>query len=61
MIKPLKSVFIYYIKGFFSASGLLFLMNLPNVNLLNIIEQAFIFGLGMALLIHAFEDVFKIK
>ncbi len=54
MIKPLKSVF-------FSASGLLFLMNLPNVNLLNIIEQAFIFGLGMALLIHAFEDVFKIK
>ena len=61
MIKPLKSVLTYYTKGFFTASGLLFLMNLPNVNLMNIFEQSFILGLGLALLIHAFEDVFKIK
>jgi hypothetical protein len=61
MIKPLKSILSYYTKGFFTASGLLLLMNLPNVNLINIFEQSFIFGVGMALLIHAFEDVFKIK
>lgn len=61
MIKPLKSVLTYYTKGFFTASGSLFLMNLPNVNLMNIFEQSFILGLGLALLIHAFEDVFKIK
>jgi hypothetical protein len=60
-MKPLKSVAKYYSKGFFLAYGLLAVMNLPNVNLINIFEQSFIFGVGMALLIHAFEDVFKIK
>ncbi len=61
MIKPLKSVVKYYTKGIFVASGLLFLMNLPEFNLIGIIEQSFIFGIGVALLIHAFEDVFKTK
>ena len=61
MIKPWKSVVKYYTKGIFVASGLLFLMNLPEFNLIGIIEQSFIFGIGVALLIHAFEDVFKIK
>jgi hypothetical protein len=36
-------------------------MNLPEFNLIGIIEQSFIFGIGVALLIHAFEDIFKIK
>jgi len=61
MIKPLKSVVSYYTKGIFVASGLLFLMNLPEVNLINIFEQSFIFGVGMALLIFALEDAYKIK
>jgi hypothetical protein len=60
-MRPLKSVAKYYTKGIFVASGLLFLMNLPEFNLIGIIEQSFIFGIGVALLIHAFEDVFKIK
>ena len=61
MMKPLKSVVSYYTKGFFTASGLLFLMNLPEINLIVIIEESFIFGIGMALLIHALEDFYKIK
>ena len=61
MMKPLKSVVIYYTKGFFTASGLLLLMNLPELNLIGIIEQSFIFGIGLALLIHALEDLYKIK
>ena len=61
MMRPLKSVVKYYTKGIFVASGLLFLMNLPKFNLIGIIEQSFIFGIGVALLIHAFEDIFKIK
>jgi hypothetical protein len=60
-MKPLKSVVSYYTKGIFVASGLLFLMNLPKFNLIGIIEQSFIFGIGIALLIHALEDAYKIK
>lgn len=59
MMKHLKSLVTYYTKGIFAASGLLFLMNLPNFNLINIIEQSFIFGVGIALLIHALEDVYR--
>lgn len=61
MMKPLKYVAIYYTKGFFTASGLLLLMNLPELNLIGIIEQSFVFGIGLALLIHALEDLYKIK
>jgi len=60
-MKPFKSVVSYYTKGIFVASGLLFLMNLPKFNLIGIIEQSFIFGIGIALLIHALEDAYKIK
>jgi hypothetical protein len=60
-MKPLKSVVSYYTKGIFVASGLLFLMNLPDFNPMIIIEQSFVFGIGMALLIHALEDFYKIK
>jgi len=60
-MKHLKSLAKYYTKGIFAASGLLFLMNLPNFNLIGIIEQSFIFGVGIALLIYALEDAYKIK
>ena len=61
MMRPLKSVVKYYSKGFFLAYGLLALMSLPDFNFSTLVEQSLIFGIGMALLIHAFEDVFKIK
>lgn len=61
MMRPLKSVVKYYSKGFFLAYGLLALMGLPDFNFSTLVEQSLIFGIGMALLIHAFEDVFKIK
>jgi hypothetical protein len=60
-MRPLKSVVKYYSKGFFLAYGLLALMSLPDFNFSTLFEQSLIFGIGMALLIHAFEDVFKIK
>ena len=61
MMKPLKYVAIYYTKGFFTAAGLLILMNLPEFNLIGIIQQSLMFGIGVALLIHAIEDAHKIK
>ncbi len=61
MIRPLKSVVKYYSKGFFLAYGLLALMSLPDFNFSTLVEQSLIFGIGMALLIHAFEDLYKIK
>ena len=61
MIKPLKSVAKYYSKGFFLAYGLLAVMSLPDFNFSTLLEQSLIFGIGMALLIHSFEDLYKIK
>ena len=61
MMRPLKSVVKYYSKGFFLAYGLLAVINLPEFNFSTLLEQSLMFGIGMALLIHAFEDVFKIK
>ncbi len=58
MMKPLKSVAKYYSKGFFLAYGLLALVNLE-FNTMRIIEQSLIFGIGVALLIHALEDFYK--
>ena len=58
MMKPLKSVAKYYSKGFFLAFGLLGLVNLE-FNTMRIIEQSLIFGIGVALLIHALEDFYK--
>jgi hypothetical protein len=60
-MKPLKSVAKYYSKGFFLAYGLLAVMSLPDFNFSTLLEQSLIFGIGMALLIHAFEDLYKIK
>jgi hypothetical protein len=60
-MKPLKSVVIYYTKGFFTASGLLILMNLPEFNLVGIIQQSLMLGIGLALLINALEEAHKIK
>jgi hypothetical protein len=57
-MKPLKSVAKYYSKGFFLAYGLLALVNLE-FNTMRIIEQSLIFGIGVALLIHALEDFYK--
>ena len=61
MMKPLKSVVSYYTKGFFTATVLLTLMNLSDFNLIGIIQQSLMLGIGMALLIHALEDAYKIK
>ena len=58
MMRPLKSVAKYYSKGFFLAYGLLALVNLE-FNTMRIIEQSLIFGIGVALLIHALEDFYK--
>lgn len=58
MMRPLKSVVKYYTKGFLLAYGLLALSNLE-FNTIRIIEQSFIFGIGIALLIYAVEDSYK--
>ena len=61
MMRPLKSVAKYYSKGFFFAYGLLAVMSLPEFNFSTLVEQSLIFGIGMALLIHALEDFYKTK
>jgi hypothetical protein len=61
MMRPLKSVAKYYSKGFFLAYGLLSVINLPEFDFSTLVEQSLIFGIGMALLIHAFEDLYKTK
>lgn len=57
MIKPLKSLIKYYIKGFFIATGLLLFMNIPEINPVNIFKHSLIFAIGIALLIKAIEDI----
>jgi len=61
MMRPLKSVAKYYSKGFFLAYGLLAIINLPEFNFSTLLEQSLMFGIGMALLIHGFEDFYKTK
>jgi len=60
-MRPLKSVAKYYSKGFFLAYGLLAIINLPEFNFSTLLEQSLMFGIGMALLIHGFEDFYKTK